>query len=276
MTAPMRQAGCRENATYLGPYLDGELDTATQLQLEEHVSACDTCSERIELLRSSRETLKRTVKTAAPAGLRSRITTAMLAEQARADARAAAPAKAESRVFTARVLVPIAAAAVLALVWGATQRNPATRTAMQDDLLADLVAEHSQPLPPEHTDPKDVRGLEKYVGVPVHPARFERSGVNFVGARVLPVHQQRAAMLQYVVGTGSDARRVSVLVYDPQKIQVHNDTLAPRSVGTAQLQVGRAKGYSVAVMERGGVGYAVATDLDSDRSAQFAAAGYEE
>jgi hypothetical protein len=42
------------------------------------------------------------------------------------------------------------------------------------------------------------------------------------------------------------------------------------------VQVGQAKGYSVAVMQRGGVGYALATDMDADRSAQFAAHVYDE
>ena len=66
-------------------------------------------------------------------------------------------------------------------------------------------------------------------------------------------------MLQYVVGTGDEARRVSVLVYDAQKIDVGTamsaSNFAPRAVGTAEVQVGRAKGYSVAAAQREGVGY---------------------
>jgi anti-sigma factor RsiW len=278
MTA-LQQAACRDFVPYLGPFLDGELDTATQIQIEEHLGRCSPCGERLELLRAQRASLKRVVRTAAPAGLRNRIQTAMMAEQARSEARAEAKPKEEAtgRFWSARTLVPVAAAAALALTWGVASRGPAISKEARpgDDLLADLVAEHSQPLPPEHTDPRAVRGMEKYVGVPVHPSRFERSGARLVGGRILPMHQQRAAMLQYVVGQGDDQRRVSVLIYDPQKIQIHAADLAPRSVGTAQVQVTTTRGYSVAVAERGGVGYAVATDLDADRSAQFAAAVYE-
>jgi hypothetical protein len=84
-------------------------------------------------------------------------------------------------------------------------------------------------------------------------------------------------MLQYVVGSGDDARRVSVLVYDAQKIDVGGTAnFAPRSVGTAEVRVGREKGYSVAVTQREGIGYLVATDLDQDKSARLAAMVYDD
>jgi anti-sigma factor RsiW len=176
-------------------------------------------------------------------------------------------------------MVPLASAAALALFWGAANRGPATNSKVAesgvvgDDLLAELVAEHSQPLPVETTDP---RSLEKWVGVPVHPARFERDGAQLVGGRVLPVQQQRAAMLQYVVRNGDETRRVSVLVYDPEKIRVNDAALTTRPVGTAQIHVGTAHGYTVAVANNGGIGYAVASDLSPEQSAQLAALVYEE
>jgi hypothetical protein len=82
-------------------------------------------------------------------------------------------------------------------------------------------------------------------------------------------------MLQYVVGTGDNAPRVSVVVYDAQKIQIDSANLSPRAVGTAEVRVGLEKGYSVVVAQHGGVGYLVASDLDPDRSAQLAAMVYE-
>ncbi len=83
-------------------------------------------------------------------------------------------------------------------------------------------------------------------------------------------------MLQYVVGTGDHVRRISVLVYDAQKIQIGDANLAPRAVGTAEVRVGSEKGYSVAATQRAGVGYLVASDLDPDRSAQLAACVYDD
>jgi hypothetical protein len=69
---------------------------------------------------------------------------------------------------------------------------------------------------------------------------------------------------------------VSLFVYDAQKIQIGTANLAPREVGTAEVRVGREKGYSVAATQRAGVGYVVAGDLDPDRSAQLAAMVYDE
>jgi anti-sigma factor RsiW len=85
------------------------------------------------------------------------------------------------------------------------------------------------------------------------------------------VHSERAAMLQYEIGSGGDMRRVSVFIYDPRRIQVNGDELAPRAVGTANVRIGRAQGYSVAITQADGVGYAVASDLEEDKSAQLAA-----
>jgi anti-sigma factor RsiW len=142
---------------------------------------------------------------------------------------------------------------------------------MGDDFLADMLHEHSNPVPPQWTDPRDVRALDQYVGVPVRPSRFERSGALLVGARVLPLHQQRAAMLQYVIGHGPAQRRLSVFVYDPSKISINTPSLSPRAVGTAEVAVGQQSGYSIAVTQRGGVGYAIASDLPADQSAEVAA-----
>jgi anti-sigma factor RsiW len=281
---------CRDRARMLGPYLDGELEAAKLIEIDEHVASCETCREEAQLLRAMRGSLKRVVRMPAPAGLRDRIGAAMAAERAREDARA----EAEDAAFAGRAplvslaswrtMVPLATAAALALMWGAATRgtqplapNEARAGFGGDDLLAELVAEHSRPLPPDvTTGPEAVRKLGRYVDVPVRPASFERDGAHFVGGRVMPLRSQRAAMLQYVVGTGDDAPRVSVYVYDAQKIQIDTANLAPRAVGSAEVRVGREKGYSVVVAQRAGVGYLVTSDLDPDKSAQLAAMVYED
>ncbi len=281
----MNMHDCRDRSRMIGPYLDGELEAAKLIEIDEHEASCETCREEAQLVCATRGSLKRVVRGAAPSGLRERIGVAMAAERARENARADAGSFGATLPMTAlgswRTIVPLATAAALALVWGAATR-PLPQTAgearaglVADDLLAELVAEHSQPLPPE-VDAKGVRGLERYVGVPVRPGSFERAGAHLMGGRVVPLHSQRAAMLQYELGTGDNVQRVSVLVYDAQKIRVGTATnLAPREVGTAEVRVGREKGYSVAVAERGGVGYLVASDLDQDKSAQLAAMIYE-
>jgi anti-sigma factor RsiW len=279
----------------LGPYLDGELEAEKLIELDEHVGACETCREEVQLLRAMRGSLKRVARGVAPAGLRERLENAMAAERTREGARADAMAEmagAAPLVSLAswRTMVPVATAAALALVWGLATKGitpgggttpggaQLAHSGVADDLLAEIINEHSFPLPPEAKEPDDVRRLERYVGVPVRPASFERDGMNarLVGARIVPLHTQRATMLTYVVQTGTETRRVSLFVYDAQKIQIGTGNLAPREVGTAEVRVGREKGYSVAATQRAGVGYVVAGDLDPDRSAELAAMVYDE
>lgn len=277
---------CRDRARMLGTYLDGELEASKLLDIDEHIVACEGCREEVQLLRAMRGSLKRVVRSAAPSGLRDRIGNAMMGERVREEARAAESeaSKGAMPVLTPsawRTSVPLAVAAGIALMWGAATRafqSPAieTHAGFGDDLLAELVAEHSQPLPPEATNVQSVRALERWVGVPVRPASFERAGARLVGGRVVPFRSQRAAMLQYLVGSGEDVRRVSVFVYDAQKIQGGTANLAPRSVGSAEIRVGREKGYSVAATQRAGEGYLVASDLDPDETAQLAAMVYDD
>jgi anti-sigma factor RsiW len=281
---------CRDRSRMLGSYLDGELEPAMLIEIDEHVAGCGTCREEAQLLGAMRGSLKRVVKTSAPAGLRERMAAAMTAERAREDAREDVAAAAlfggvaGGKASSWRAVVPIATAAAIALVWGAASRfgqagsgaaNEA-KAGFGDDMLAELVGIHAQPLPPEAKDEHSVRDLEHWVGVPVRPGSFERAGAHLVGGRVVQLRSQRGAMLQYLVGSGGDERRVSVVVYDAQKIQIGSSQFEPHPVGTAEVRVGREKGYSVATAQRDGVGYIVTSDLDADRSAQLAALVYDD
>jgi anti-sigma factor (TIGR02949 family) len=279
---------CRERISRLGSYLDGELGAAKLIELDEHVVGCETCREEVQLLRAMRGSLKRVVRTAAPGGLRDRIGNAMAAERTRGDAMAEGPsfgpAVPVAPLPTWRTLVPLATAAAIALVWAAATRGTQTATEARagvigDDLLAELLSEQSEPLPSEAVNAQGVRAFERYVGVPVSPGNFERAGAHLVGGRILsfPMRAQRAAMIRYVVGTGADERHLSVLVYDAQKMpEVGRANLAPRAIGTAEVRVGREKGYSVAATQRAGVGYLIASDLDPEKSAELAAMVYND
>jgi anti-sigma factor RsiW len=271
-------SACRQLLHLLGPYADGELEVEKQAEVEGHVDECEECREHVALSRAMRGTLKKVVRAEASAGLRARALAAMKAEAARGSARATEQEKQRAHGKW-RTFVPLATAAAFALMWGAMSRGSlrttetdATRAGVNDELLEELVAEHSRPLPMHDAkDPSEAQKLEPYVGVPVRTAAFQkRSGGRFVGGRVLPVHQERAAMLQYEIGDGTEMRRVSIIVFDPRRIQVRDADLEARPVGTAQVHVGRANGYTVAVTQREGVGYAVASDLDESKTAQLA------
>ena len=56
---------CRDRARMLGSYLDGELEAAKLIEIDEHVGECETCREETQLLRAMRGSLKRVVRTGA-------------------------------------------------------------------------------------------------------------------------------------------------------------------------------------------------------------------
>ncbi|MDB5221146.1 MAG: hypothetical protein JWO86_9073 [Myxococcaceae bacterium] len=298
---------CKAMGLLLGAHLDGQLDPVKTLEVEGHVASCEICRERLALDRALRGSLKKAVKTTAPSDVRARMLAAMAGETARVTARedvvseahddAALDASAGRASGSTergrrptmlrhwRTMLPLASAAALVMAWGAAGKQPVVHgvpdtmvpAGLSDDLLRGFVAQHKHPLPPEQQDPKQVRQFERYVGVPVHVPQFQQKGgqnARFVGARLLPVNGgESAAMLQYEVQgqNGGGVQRVTVFVYDPQKIQISSAHLSPRAVGTAEVRTGRADGYSVAVTQHAGVGYMMASDMDPESSASLVA-----
>jgi anti-sigma factor RsiW len=298
---------CKSMGLLLGAHLDGQLDPVKTLEVEDHVAACEVCRERLALDRALRGSLKKAVQTATPDDVRARMLAAIAGETAReaqrddeelvsvSSARLSSPDALDASADRAsaagshpkrpsmlrhwRTMLPLASAAALVMAWGAASKQPVARGATDtmvpagwsDDLLRDFVGQHSHSLPPEQADPKQVRQFERYVGVPVRVPQFRDA--RFVGGRLVPLHGgERAAMLQYEVKQGSDVQRVTVFVYDPRKIQIGGANLAPRAIGTAEVRVGQTDGYSVALTQHGGVGYAMASDLDPESSANLVSA----
>jgi mycothiol system anti-sigma-R factor len=138
-----------------------------------------------------------------------------------------------------------------------------------DGILDDLVSLHAQPLPPEVTLQDDVRSFDPFVGVPVEPPKLQPFGAKWVGGRMLPLHNSRAAALQYSIAGG---HRITVYVYDPRRVKQESRQLQSRMVRNAPVFVGNVRGYNVAATERRGVGYALATDLNERESLELVAA----
>jgi anti-sigma factor RsiW len=292
---------CSPLARLLGAHADGQLDAAKTLEVDDHLAQCETCRERVALDRAIRGSLKKAVNATSPDDVRARMVAAMAAQSARdakeraevASVTAAAIAELGSDADGVRsgrpamlrhwrTALPLASAAAIALAWGFASKQPmsvADNTARlgagfsNDELVNQFVDVHRHPIHPETPDPKEVRAFEREVGVPVHVPQLEKNA-RFVGGRLLPVQGgERAAMLQYEVAQANGGiQRVSVFIYDPRRVQIRSaEQLPPRSVGTAQVRVGQAHGYSLAVAQHGSVGYAVASDLE-DSSAQYAVA----
>lgn len=289
---------CKSTSRLLGAQVDGELDAVKTLDVEDHLAACETCRERMALDRAIRGSLKKAVRTTAPDEMKARLMAAMAgarAREAKRDAEiedspravsASTPTSTNTRRPTMlrhwRTMIPLASAAAVALAWGAASKQPLASTPSSEsnagiDLLNQFVDVHRSRMRPETPDPKEVRQFEREVGVRVHVPQLQQNA-RFVGGRLLPVQGgESAAMLQYEVRQGASVQRVSVFIYDPNKVKIGDPNLSPRAIGTAEVRVGQTRGYTVAIRQGAdGVGYAVASDLDPDSSASIVAAADRE
>lgn len=278
----MTRSNCHEVLRCIDAYVDGELAPSELLSVEEHLECCESCAARVSFHKAMHVSVRSAVcAVRAPDLLRARIAHA-LAEQQR-EAQGATHERPQPqrqddvvslppRMLSWRVVGPLAAAAALSLVLGSlankTQPERASTSApvgsaslmSLDTFLEEVVDQHAHPLPPETTNPVDVARFDQFVGVPVRPLMLSRSQGTLLGARMVPIRQSRAAMLQYVLNNG---HRVSVYVYNPHAVRMVATTrLRERKNVNGPVYVGLVRGYSVAVTDRQGIGYALASDLD--------------
>ena len=150
---------------------------------------------------------------------------------------------------------------------------PTTRPASKVDKparwMTKLLDQHARSLPPAASRPALLRGMEERVGVPIRLAELERRGAEWVGAEVVSWDSANTAMLRYRLRQ----HRVTVFVYDSERTPLRTlAVLRPKVVSGAVVFVGEKRGYSVAVIERLGLGHALVTDLDPDECAELLAA----
>jgi anti-sigma factor RsiW len=234
-----------------------------------------------EAIRSSLKQVVRAESAVSPA-FEERIRSALMAERAREE-RLDPEHDAQVRMLSWRSIVPIAAAAAVVMVWAASANNRpkdvasaqanlygSSSPASVEKLLEELVRNHERSTAPQFTEQTLLPQLEPEVGVPVKLPNFNQYGARWEGVSVVPVNNQRAALLRYRIA----GHKLTVYVYDASRFPVRS-TLKQRVVRDEPVYVGSRHGVSIAATERrNGVGYAVATDLNNDESAELVASIY--
>ncbi len=275
--------GCRHFIALLEPFRDGELSPADVVEVEAHLDECERCAERLRLGEALRGSLKQFVRSDAQVteAFQLRIAAALSAEREREE-RLSAPGDVHGRMLSWRGIVPIAAAAADVMVWAASANNRAVDSAhvakgdvasppaSVEKLLEELVANHQRSTGPQFTEQTLLPQLEPEVGVPVRAPNFKQYGAHWEGVSVVPVSNQRAASLRYRIA----GHKLTVYIYDASRVPVR-PTLQERVVRDEPVYVGSRHGVSIAATERrNGVGYAIATDLNKDESAELVASIY--
>jgi len=275
-------SSCRQIVPLLEAFGDEELAPEMFLEVEQHLVDCTTCTERVHLNQALHVSIRSAVRNSAPVmpAFEERIAAALRAEAAREDA-VDGVVEREARhhhMLSWRTVVPVAAAAAVTLIWAASTSNqqaqsrdksPYTQAENADQLLEELVDHHMNAAGPQVTEPALLSQLEPQVGVPLSLPSLKDYGARWEGGSVVPVSNQHAASLRYMMG----GHRVTLYVYNSSRVPIES-RLKPRTVRNESVYVGNRRGVSIAATEHRGVGYAVATDLNDEESAELVAAVY--
>ncbi|MFI5300702.1 MAG: anti-sigma factor family protein [Polyangiales bacterium] len=275
---------CAQVQRYVDAYADGEVEPSEAIRIETHLVECGLCAERVELSRAIKQGVRADAREhRAPASLRARIEASRAKLEPRAERDRERPMRPSWQSAIPWLSAAAAAVAVGGGVQAVTERTGVGGRMSQASIASidvdDLARQHAHPLPAEEIDPERIRiRFSPIVGVPVHPVSFGKLDVanhldgppnflggsyQFAGARLVPLRDETTASLLYE-GKGT---RVTVFVYDPQRIHVQSSCCLERRVirrGDIDktIMFGRARnGYALAVSEGSGVGYAVSGDL---------------
>jgi anti-sigma factor (TIGR02949 family) len=270
---------CRLVTTRIDAYADGELAPEQVLEIEAHLEDCRDCSTRLSLHHAVRKSLRRAVQAAAvpSAAFQERLIAQLRAESGRSDALPHLDGR-RSAMLSWNSILPLAAAAAIALFWSARINNDArtvstpsksnaTAEAVNvDQMLEELVNRHIDRQAPDVTRPELLPEYEPEVGVPLRAPSLAQYGARWEGARIVPLRNQRAASLRYQVS----GHRMTLYVFNSERFPL-DTRLTKRVVRNEPVYTGYKRGYSIASTTRRGIGYAIATDLNEDEGAEIVA-----
>lgn len=269
---------CQKVGALLEAYVDGELTPDQTLEVEQHLAECGACTEEVRFELSLRRSLQRVVHvTPNPeAALRRRVMVAL------AEERGVVPqASWMSRTVRWphwRGVTAFAAAAVITLMWTSRGDESLTNSALRagaagigradatevEHLIDDLVNEHAATSRPDVRSLQMARTFEQEVGIPIRVPQLRQVEAAWIGGKLVAPGGQQMAAFQYDVA----GHRVTVYMFDPRRSPVRAQ-LEARVFRDTPVYQGRHRGYSIAAIERQGVGYVVATDLGDDESAEI-------
>lgn len=240
---------CSQVELWLHLYLDDECGPEERTLLEQHLATCEACTARLTLLEKTRAGLRRAAEEHSPPA-----PPALVARVQRDLADAKGPPAWP---------VWVAAALVLAVVFGGLGVWLGSREGPTDPLVADSVARHTLDVPVDVASPDAARveaWLRPRLKEPISVPRLDELGLGLRGGRVVHIEGQRAAQLLYHGGLG---RRVSVTaIPDHQgKLQQRLHWRA-REIFSPSLALLKAQGFEVGTVRVGPTLYTVVDDKE--------------
>jgi anti-sigma factor RsiW len=243
---------CSDVRTWLHGFLDGELDLARQVEIEEHLRGCDPCSRVHRELTALRSELRSDdLYFKAPAHL-----ARWAREAARPPARKAWPARFARSPWLGAV-VGAAAVIVVGVLVGPTLFLPSP----SERIAEDVVAAHVRSLMPGHLT--DVESSEQHTVKPWFAGKldFAPAVVDLAGDG----YPLAGGRLDY-----ADRRPVAALVYRHGAHVVNLFVWPSSAARDTAVTTAVRQGYNLAHWSRGQADYWAVSDLDATELGQFA------
>ena len=208
---------CEQSTTSLHAYLDGELDAAGMAGIERHLKTCPDCAAALAAEESLRLSLQQAeLYERAPESLRRKFRVATSTPRTRASAYPGAWR-----------WLAVAAALIIALLWGTRLFSPAIKSSQQAALTATLLDAHLRSLQPGHLT--DVESADQHtvkpwfdgkldIASPVHD--FANEGFPLVGGRLDVIEGRTVAALVY----GRRRHVVNVFIWKSPDSLPYSDT----------------------------------------------------
>jgi anti-sigma factor (TIGR02949 family) len=224
---------CRDVASQLTPYLDGELIAEARVEFESHLGTCERCPRTVEIERHNLSAIREAARVGsptAPPSLRAKVFEGLARDQQR-----------QRRLRATQVAA--VAATVTAVVFAGHQGYRGYQRRLYEQ---DAAFRHARHFPLEVQSPEEIeRWFGGKLDHPVNLPRFPNTQAK--GARLLQVRDKPAAYIRY-----ESPRSMGLFVYGDD-----NDV----DVG-AEPAVGSSNGYNVVSWRNGDVVYQLVTDLD--------------
>lgn len=241
---------CAGIQRFVDTYLDGEFAERDKAEFENHLAECEPCRSKVMLQAEWKAAIKTAApREQAPQALRNRVKRELKVIGARESV--GRSRELPFRRWAVRVMPVAAAAGVLGtLMLSKVHWSP---------VAADVIAKHRRNLPIEITGGPDQvrRWYADKVDFPVRPLVLPQAALR--GGRLSSVGEHQAAYLVYDI----NGNKVSVFIFDPGDQPL--DAPQKRVIKDKEVYIDGERGYNVAMFRDRGVGYAIASDLDSDQ-----------
>jgi anti-sigma factor RsiW len=242
---------CKETQTWLHSYLDGELDLARTVEIEQHIAGCAACSRARDSHRALQDSLRAaSLQYRCPDLLRTRIEATVRRETGRPI----------SKLNVPRRYLAIAAALVLVAAGVWFLMRPTSGESLNDRIAQDVVASHVRSLLADHLT--DVASSDRHTVKPWFAGKLDFAPtVVDLSPEGFPLVGGRLDYLEH--------RPVAALVYSRRKHAINLFIWPSDHASGGDLQLTSTQGYQIAHWNEDGTAYWAISDLNSSELRQF-------